>query len=105
MTLPPLLPVAPAAIPALDASPIAAISPQGTAAAPGFGAMITQGLDQVNQQLNVAETDLQKMAVGQGGSLHGAMIRFEQARLSFQLMMQVRSRLLEAYDDVMKMQI
>ena len=33
------------------------------------------------------------------------MIRLEEAALSFQLMLQVRNRVLEAYQDVMRMQV
>jgi flagellar hook-basal body complex protein FliE len=33
------------------------------------------------------------------------MVRLEESRISFQLFMQVRNRLLEAYQDVMKMQL
>lgn len=70
-----------------------------------FGAMVTQGLQQVNEQLLATQGDLQALAVGDVQNLHQVMIRMEESRISFQLMMQVRNRLLEAYQDVMKMQI
>lgn len=71
----------------------------------GFGDLVTQGLNQVNQQLMVNQTDLQQLAVGNVENLHQMMIRMEESRLSFQLVMQVRNRLLEAYQDVMKMPV
>lgn len=71
----------------------------------GFGDLVTQGLNQVNQQLMVNQTDLQQLAVGNVENLHQVMIRMEESRLSFQLVMQVRNRLLEAYQDVMKMPV
>jgi flagellar hook-basal body complex protein FliE len=71
----------------------------------GFGDLVTQGLAQVNQQLLTSQADLQNLAVGNVQNLHQIMIRMEESKLSFQLMMQVRSRLLEAYQDVMKMQV
>jgi flagellar hook-basal body complex protein FliE len=70
-----------------------------------FGNMVTQGLSQVNQQLLVSETDLQTLATGDVQNLHQIMIRLEESRLSFQLLLQVRNRLLESYQDIMKMQI
>lgn len=70
-----------------------------------FGAMVTQGLQQVNEQLLATQSDLQALAVGDVQNLHQVMIRMEESRIAFQLMMQVRNRLLEAYQDVMKMQI
>ena len=71
----------------------------------GFGSMITQGLQQVNQQLMTTQTDMQTLATGDVQNLHQIMIRMEDTRLSFQLMMQVRNRLLESYQDIMKMQV
>jgi len=70
-----------------------------------FGAMVTQGLQQVNEQLLATQGDLQALAVGDVQNLHQVMVRMEESRIAFQLMMQVRNRLLEAYQDVMKMQI
>lgn len=71
----------------------------------GFGNMVTQGLGQVNQQLMQSQTDLQQLAVGNVENLHQIMIRLEESRMNFQLVMQVRNRLLEAYQDVMKMPV
>jgi flagellar hook-basal body complex protein FliE len=106
VTVQPLLPVqlTPIAPPdmTMPALPAPAV---GNAAAPGFGNIVSQGLDAVNQQLLVSQTDLQSMATGNEQSLHHVMIRLEETRLSFQLMMQVRNRLLDAYQDVMKMQV
>lgn len=70
-----------------------------------FGDMVSTGLGQVNQQLLASQVDLQQLAVGNVQNLHQIMIRLEESRLTFQLAMQVRSRVLEAYQDVMKMPI
>jgi flagellar hook-basal body complex protein FliE len=43
--------------------------------------------------------------VGETQNLHEVMIRLEEARHSFQLLVQVRNRLLEAYQEVMRMSI
>jgi flagellar hook-basal body complex protein FliE len=70
-----------------------------------FFDMVTQGLEQVNKKILTTETDLQQLATGDVQSLHQVMMRMEESQLSFQLMMQVRNRLLEAYQSVMTMQI
>lgn len=75
------------------------------AAGATFGGLVSQGLQQVNNQLLAEQTDLQQLALGDVQNLHQIMIRMEETRLSFQLLLQVRNRLLEAYQDVMKMQI
>lgn len=90
------------------ASHIAPLSEGGAIAkdAPtNFSSMVSQGLEQVNQQLLTSEADLQTLASGNVQNLHQIMIRMEESRLSFQLLLQVRNRLLESYQDIMKMQI
>jgi len=77
----------------------------GAAPAEGFVGMVVSGLKEVNRQLTASQVELQRLAVGDAESLHHVMVGLEEARLSFQLLMQVRSRLLEAYQDVMRMQV
>ena len=89
--------------PAMLSQPLAAVGIQGVG--PGFGEMLTSGLSRVNENLLTSQTDLQRLATGDMQNLHHVMIRLEESRMSLQLMMQVRNRLLEAYQDVMKMQI
>jgi len=74
-------------------------------AADGFSGMVAQGLEQVNRQLKLSETGVQQLALGDSSNLHHLMIQLEESRTSFQLMMQARNRLLEAYQEVMRMQI
>lgn len=100
--------------PVVSLSPLAGLAPlQGTSnsvssplsSPQSFTGMVTQGLEAVNNQLMVSQTDLQQLATGNAENLHQIMIRLEESRISFQLFLQIRNRLLEAYQDVMKMQI
>jgi len=78
---------------------------QPAAASQSFGQMVASGLEGVNGDLLASQTDLQQLAVGNVQNLHQMMIKLEESRLSFQVFMQARNRLLEAYQDVMKMQV
>jgi flagellar hook-basal body complex protein FliE len=71
----------------------------------GFGAWFSGEIATVNDKLIRAEAETQKLAMGKADNLHEVMIRLEEARLSFQLLAQVRNRLLEAYQEAMRMQI
>jgi len=93
------------AIAPVAALPAAPALPAAAAPDTGFPDLVAGGLEEVNRQLVASQVDLQKLAVGDAASLHQVMVGMEQARLSFQLMMQVRSRLLEAYQDVMRMTV
>lgn len=92
--------------PPLASTSGAASVPPLSGTQPGsFGQFVGQGLEQVNRQLAAGQADLQRLAVGDVSNLHQVMVRLEESRLAFQLALQVRNRLLEAYQDVMKMQI
>ncbi|HEX7639616.1 MAG TPA: flagellar hook-basal body complex protein FliE [Burkholderiaceae bacterium] len=89
-----------ATMPAMPAPGVSA-----SAATTPFGQIVSQGLDQLNGDLLASQVDMQRLAAGDAPDLHRIMIHLEESQLSFQLMMQVRSRLLDAYQDVMKMQV
>jgi flagellar hook-basal body complex protein FliE len=78
------------------------VSPSGPAS---FEGMVSNGLHHVSAQLEASQVDLQRLATGDVDNLHQVMLRLEESRISFQLMLQVRNRLLESYQDVMRMQV
>ena len=75
------------------------------APAPGFGAWFAQEVDAVNTSMVKSEADIARLVTGETQSLHEVMMHMEEAKLSFQLLAQVRNRLLEAYQEVMRMQV
>jgi flagellar hook-basal body complex protein FliE len=104
MTMDFIAPLAPIREPAL--APLAAPPAlDGAAPAASFGDLVSAGLREVGNQLQTSQADLQRLATGDVENLHQIMIRMEEARLSFQLMLQVRNRLLESYQEVMRMQV
>lgn len=78
---------------------------QPAAVPQGFGAWFVRELAQVNHQLARVDADAQALASGQAVSLHEVMINLEEARLSFDLLAQVRNRVLESYQEVMRTQV
>jgi flagellar hook-basal body complex protein FliE len=100
MTVDPIGFLAPAAMPL----PPSATAPAGP---PGgdFAAWFSQQLSDVNGQLATADHGVQQLAAGDAASLHQVMIDLEQAKLSLQLVMQVRNHLLDAYHELMQMQL
>jgi flagellar hook-basal body complex protein FliE len=83
----------------------AVAAPSAAQPAQQFGQWFTQELSNINSQMVGAEHSVQQLAAGGNVSLHETMLQLEQARLQFQLAIQVRSRVLEAYQDVMRMQV
>jgi flagellar hook-basal body complex protein FliE len=88
-----------------DEVPGAAAVAAPAADGPGFGAQVAHGLQELNQQLLANQVDLQRLATGETANLHDVMMRLEESRIALQLTLQVRNRALEAYQDVMRMQV
>ena len=65
---------------------------------------LRSAMDQVDRLQGTAEQKVSAMLNGTGMDVHGAMIAVEQADLSFQLMMQVRNKIVQAYQEISRMQ-
>jgi flagellar hook-basal body complex protein FliE len=89
--------------PSETASPtqISSTQPAGDSFASLLGKMVTD----VSAQQNDAMQSVRAVQGGQNVPLHQAVIGMEEANVSFQLMVEVRNRLLESYQEIMRMQI
>ena len=88
--------------------PSKAIQPagKGPSKSPGaFGEMLKQAVTEISQLQNNADKAITSVQLGQSGNIHEAMIAIEKADISFRAMMQVRNKILEAYQEVMRMQV
>lgn len=70
-----------------------------------FTDWMARKLDEVNTELSQADMQVRQLAVGTQSNVHEVMIAIEKARLSLELVVQVRNKLLEAYQTVMQMQV
>jgi flagellar hook-basal body complex protein FliE len=70
-----------------------------------FGTWLSQQIGSVNQYAAEAETQVRQLAVGEAANLHQVMMSLEKAKLSFDVVVQVRNKLLDAYQEIMRMQI
>lgn len=94
-------------------SPIAQVPPRASelaspsAAAPteGFARLFEQGMVKVDAELRSAEGALSDLATGKPVELHEVMLRMEQARIGVQTFIQIRNKVLESYQDLMRMQM
>lgn len=70
-----------------------------------FERMLGGMIEQVNSRQAVAAEKMQRVLAGEGVPLHQAVIAMEEASVAFQLMVEVRNKLLESYQEIMRMQI
>jgi flagellar hook-basal body complex protein FliE len=79
--------------------------PGGATGGASFGTVLKDSLAQVNQLQTEADTAIQSLATGGTATLHDTMLAVQKAELSFRLMMQVRNKIVEAYQEVLRMQV
>ena len=70
-----------------------------------FANVLQDSLKQVNALQNEADQAIESLATGGPATLHDTMLAVEKAELSFKLMMQVRNKIVEAYQEILRMQV
>ncbi|MBF1164300.1 flagellar hook-basal body complex protein FliE [Dechloromonas agitata] len=76
------------------------------AGATDFAQVLQNSIDKVNQTQQSANQMAEKLAAGDTSqNLHEVMIALQTASVSFQEMVQVRNKLVTAYQDVMNIQV
>lgn len=68
-----------------------------------FASFLSDALDQVNQDQLTSEAFNKALATGEVQDLHQVMIASQQSMLSLQLTIQVRNKVVEAYQEIMRM--
>lgn len=70
----------------------------------GFREVLDSAIDDIQQLEGKAQSEVAGVLSGNGSDVHSAMIAVERADLSFQLMMQVRNKIVSAYEEISRMQ-
>lgn len=78
---------------------------KGAGAGEGFTQVLGDMVKQVNDLQIKADTAVQKLATGESKGLHEVMIAMEKSSISFQFLTQVRNKAVEAYHEIMRMQV
>jgi flagellar hook-basal body complex protein FliE len=95
----PILPVSAATLPE-------AIRPAGSPAAGGaFQDVFTSAIQKVEAVNRNAETSVERFLSGEGEDLHTTVLATTQAELSFNMFLQMRNKVVSAYQEIMRMQI
>lgn len=70
-----------------------------------FDEVLKNAIQQVSDLQHEAGMESQKLLTGSSQDIHSAMVALQKADLSFQMMMQVRNKLVVAYQEIMKTQV
>ena len=70
-----------------------------------FSDWLLNQLERSETAIKTAEAEVQKLALGETENLHQVMIALSKAKTSFELTVQVRNKLLESFQEVMRMSV
>jgi flagellar hook-basal body complex protein FliE len=77
----------------------------GTGDAKSFGEFLSDSIGKVNAMQTEANVAMEKLASGESQNLHETLLAVEKADIAFRTMNQVRTKVIDAYREIMKMQI
>ena len=70
-----------------------------------FGDVLKDAISTANQLQKQSDQEIQKLMTGETQDLHTTLIAVQKADLSFQMMMQVRNKIIQAYQEILRMQV
>jgi flagellar hook-basal body complex protein FliE len=74
-------------------------------AEPSFADTLKDAVNSVNTMQKQSDVEMQKISTGKSDNIHEVMIAAEKADIALKLMVQMRNKMIEAYQDIMKMQV
>jgi flagellar hook-basal body complex protein FliE len=85
---------------------VSAIPPAGAASQPGaFQNILSGAINGIESLQNNATDAVQKFVTGENEELHTTVLAAQKAELAFELGLQVRNKVVDAYQEVMRMQM
>lgn len=70
-----------------------------------FSNLLERAVGAVNDKLQSADAEKTKVITGETTNLHQAVIAMQEAGVAFSLMVEVRNKLVESYQELMRMQV
>lgn len=70
-----------------------------------FSDVLIESIEKVNALQKEADNAIEELLLGQNKDIVQTMITMEKADISFKLMMQVRNKIIQAYEEIMRMQL
>ena len=70
-----------------------------------FKNVLSKAVDEINESQGKADSQIEQLAAGKVENVHQAMIALEEANIVLQFTSQVRNKVVEAYQEIMRMQV
>lgn len=70
-----------------------------------FSEVLKDSISKVSELEKEANVQTEKLVTGESQDIHNTMIAVEKADVSFQMMMQIRNKIISAYEEIMRIQV
>lgn len=80
-------------------------SPAGTSRPGAFQSVLENAIGRVEELRNTASQSVDRFLAGGNEELHGTVLTTQRAELAFELFLEVRNKVVQAYQEVMRMQM
>lgn len=71
----------------------------------GFAGALREAVEKVNQLHQASGQEVQKLLTGESEDLHRTLLAVERSELAFELMMEVRNKVVQAYQEILRIQV
>ena len=87
-----------------SSQPLSSQTPK-TGGGSSFGSMVRDAIESVDRGQQEAELEMARAVAGESPDLHRTVVALQTADLNFQLALQVRNKVVGAYEEIMRMQV
>jgi flagellar hook-basal body complex protein FliE len=98
-------PIAPISVPNLLTAAVSPLATQPAAGGASFNNFLSSAIAKVEDASNQADTAVENYLSGGNQELHSTILATQNADLNFQMFLQVRNKVVSAYEEIMKMQV
>ncbi|MFO7845616.1 MAG: flagellar hook-basal body complex protein FliE [Balneolaceae bacterium] len=81
------------------------LSPRTSGSGESFADMLTRAVGSVDETMKESDQNVQSFIAGETDNVHDVMISMQRAQLSFQMMVEMRNKAIEAYHEISRMSI
>jgi flagellar hook-basal body complex protein FliE len=89
----------------VEVIPIDKTTPTERVTAPGFAQMFENFIKGVDQKKKISKKETQDLILGRSDNIHEAVVKSQEAGVAFNLMIEVRNKLVDSYKELMRMQV
>lgn len=77
----------------------------GSVGGKSFGEVLADSIREVNEIQQSVDVRMEKLAAGETSNIHETLIEMQRAEISMKMLLQVRNKMVSAYQEIMRLQV